>query len=165
MDEQPKDGEGGRPGLFNNMTAWVGGATALVVALGGLATATGNLWPKKQAVETPATAGDTSETAVPEEENAGDSAQAQDPESYTVEGGDGGTLVKVEGQWVWTGADGARADFDEESNDGTTVVAVVKQDDGDAYLRWPVNGGTAFQSFDGKKTWTEPVKVTPNDQG
>ena len=43
MDEQPDDA-GGRPKILNNMTALIGGTTALVVAVAGLMTATKDFW-------------------------------------------------------------------------------------------------------------------------
>ena len=157
-DEPPKDATDERPKIFSNMTAWIGGATALVVALGGLAGAYRNLFPD---VSPPAqTAPAPQEVSQPTAASTSDEAQA--PTSYTTD--DGGSLKVVDGMWLWTTKDGDKYRYKELSNDGTTTVAVLTgggENGKDVYLRWPNAGGQAFQSFDDQATWTDPVDVTP----
>ena len=162
MDEQSNVAAGGRPKFLSSTTGIIGGLTALVVAVGGLATATKDLWrsePKAQA-SAPAETGTDETTAVPQDETA--STEEGAPTSYTVEGGGGGEIAEIEGKWVWTTANDTRYEYEEESNDGTTIVAVLRQgpEEADAYLRWPLGGGTALQSFDEKESWGQPVKFT-----
>ena len=44
-DNETEEVTDGRPKIFKNLTAWIGGATAVVVALGGLAGAYRNVFP------------------------------------------------------------------------------------------------------------------------
>ena len=146
----------GRPKIFKNLTAWIGGATAVVVALGGLAGAYQNFFSGGSA----RTQANTTET------NSSDAAPSTDQEQATVTGyttDDGGNIRLVDGMWVWTTKDGDKYRYKELSNDGTTTVAVLKGggDKGqDVYLRWPNAGGEAFQSFDEQATWIDPVTLT-----
>jgi len=159
MDEQPNDGQGGKPGIFNNMTAWVGGATALVVALGGLATATGNLWPKKESVET-ATSNPASTTTTTD---AG--AANEEPTYYKVD--DGSTLRWVQGMWVWTDKAGNKYRYADKGADGANSIAVLQAggaDGEDVWLRWPTaGGGQASESHDNQETWTDVGEITVDD--
>lgn len=101
------------------------------------------------------------ETASDADAAADEPAQAS--ETYSVSGGDGGTLSKVDGMWVWTTDDNTPYRYTEVSNDGTTIIAVLKgggEEGKDVYLRWPNAGGTALQSYDNQDTWVEPVNVT-----
>lgn len=162
MDEQPKDDEGRRPGIMNNMTAWVGGATALVVALGGLATATGNLWPKKERVEA-ATSNPVSTTTDTTDGDAGN----EEPTSYTVD--DGSTLRWVQGMWVWTDADGNKYRYTDQGADGANSVAVFKGGGAsgeDLWLRWPTaGGGQVSESSDNQESWKDLGEITADQSG
>jgi hypothetical protein len=146
----------GRPKIFKNLTGWIGGATAVVVALGGLAGAFHNFFP-----------GSSAQTqASPTETTKPDVAPSTDQEQATVTGyttDDGGNIRLIDGMWVWTTKDGDKYRYKELSNDGTTTVAVLKEggDKGqDVYLRWPNAGGQAFQSFDEQASWIDPVNLT-----
>ena len=139
------------------VTAWIGGATALVVALGGLVTAVRE-FRKDDAVaqtktEAPAPAKAASMAAT---------APAARPESYIIEGGEGGTLVKIDNKWLWTTATGDRYEYEQLSDDGTDTVAVMRQaPPADTfYLRWHNAGGTAMQRTEGDR-WGDELKITP----
>lgn len=155
-DDDTSEATDGRPKIFKNLTAWIGGATAVVVALGGLAGAYHNIFPGSSA-QTQANATDT---------NPSDVAASTQQDQTTVTGyttDDGGNIRLVDGMWVWTTKDGDKYRYKELSNDGTTTVAVLKGggDKGqDVYLRWPNAGGEAFQSFDEQASWIDPVNLT-----
>jgi hypothetical protein len=162
-EEQPREATDDRPKIFKNMTAWIGGATAVIVALGGFLTAFGGLLrndsrhadAKAETVQHTPSASDPDVGSQPSEEEV--------PASYKT--GGGGTLKWVDGMWVWTDKDGT-FHYKEVSNDGTTTVAKLPgggENGEDVWLRWPNAGGQAFQSFDDQKNWNEPVEVTPVD--
>lgn len=158
-EEQANETTDDQPRIFKNVTAWIGGVTGVIVALGGLASAFGMFTGhNSRQAEVPANAAaPTSEPLAA----ATQSAQEDEPISYKTD--DGGTLSSVDGLWVWTTKDGEKYRYKEVSNDSVTTVAVLKgggEDGADVYLRWPNAGGQAFQSFDDQATWTEPVKFT-----
>jgi hypothetical protein len=158
-DEEPEQPADNTPKIFKSMTGVIGGATAVVVALGGLYTAYDKFLNKPPAEET-APADDTiTPAAAPQ--NAPPAAAQNDRKTYTT--GDGGTLEWVDGMWVWTDKDGTPYRYKEETNDGTTIVAKLPgggEHGEDVWLRWPVAGGQALQSFDDQENWNNPVKVT-----
>jgi hypothetical protein len=164
QSEEPRDGT---PKIFKSMTGWIGGATAVVVALGGLYTAYDKFIVKvKPSAELAANVEDQStDTDASASQSAGTAAPEQpERESYTT--GDGGTLAWDEGMWLWTDKDGTEYRYKEEANDGTTIVARIPnggEKGEDVWLRWPNAGGKALQSFDDRERWTETVKVTPQD--
>lgn len=161
MDEQPNDGAGGRPKFLSGTTGMIGGVTALVVALGGLATATRDLWRSEPKAHL--ASADEAGVKGSVDRQPAVSQPAQSPDSFTVDGGEGGTLTKIDKTWLWTTADLSRYEYEEYSNDGTTTVAVLRQEppENDFYLRWPNAGGAALQSEDNRKTWGNPIKLTP----
>ena len=155
-DDDTSNVTDGRPKIFKNLTAWIGGATAVVVALGGLAGAYQNMFGGSSAqTQANTTAAAPSDAASP-------TAQDQTTvTAYTTD--DGGNIRLIDGMWVWTTKDGDKYRYKELSNDGTTTVAVLKGggDEGqDVYLRWPNAGGQAFQSFDEQASWIDPVNLT-----
>jgi hypothetical protein len=162
MDEEPKDGESRRPGLMNSMTAWVGGATALVVALGGLATATKDLWHRQPAATTESSAA----PATPDTpDTSGSDAANEEPTAYSVD--DGSTLRWVQGMWVWTDKDGNKYRYTDKGADGANSIAVLQaggEKGEDVWLRWPTaGGGQASESHDNQETWTDLGEVTVDD--
>jgi hypothetical protein len=156
-DDDTNDTTDGRPKVVKNLTAWIGGATALVVAVGGLAGAYRNIFPSEPA-QTQATQNDAT---VPDKAAAPADQDQAAASAYTTD--EGGNVHFIDGMWVWTTKDGDKYRYKEVSNDGTTTVAVLKgggEKGQDVYLRWPNAGGQAFQSFDDQATWTEPVDFT-----
>src|SRR6266576_1059336 len=90
MDDEPRQTPDERPKVFKNMTAWIGGATGVVIALGGLATAYQQLMSNKP-VRAAATNGEAAPTAASADDNAAAPAvEADEPWYYTTD--DGGTL-------------------------------------------------------------------------
>ena len=159
-DDETEEAADGGPKVFKNLTAWIGGATAVVVALGGLAGAYRNIFPHEQAQAEDANSGQASAPSASQTDESQDAATA-----YTTD--DGGTVRLIDGMWVWTTKDGEKYRYKELSNDGTTIVAVLKGggDKGqDVYLRWPNAGGQAFQSFDEQASWSDPVEFTADNQ-
>ena len=154
MEEQQNESSQGRTG---KVTAWIGGVTALVVALGGLATATKEIWggDKDAKANTVQQASDSTTKS---------KAPASRPTSYQITGGDGGTLDRVNGTWVWIDAKGTPYKYEQQSDDGTTTVAVLRgygDDGGDIWLRWPNAGGEGLQSWDQGESWKYPIHVAP----
>ena len=167
-EEQPDETTDDQPKIFKSLTAWIGGVTGVIVALGGLASASGIFFSGRDSsqeevrTKSGAPVVQDEQNAISEELNAAtQSAQEEQPTSYKTD--DGGTLSSVDGLWVWTTNDGEKYRYKELSNDSATTVAVLKgggEDGADVYLRWPNAGGQAFQSFDEQATWTDPVKLT-----
>ena len=166
-EEQPDETTDDQPKIFKSLTAWIGGVTGVIVALGGLASAfvifTGHNSPQAE-VRTNGGAPVVQEeqNAISEELNAA-TQSAQEEQTISYQTDDGGTLSSVDGLWVWTTNDGVKYRYKEVSNDSATTVAVLKgggEDGADVYLRWPNAGGQALQSFDEQATWTDPVKFT-----
>lgn len=153
MDESQNEGSQGRHG---NLTTWVGGMTAFVVALGGLVTAVNQFWKddtpaRESKVETT----DAKQAAM----TPGEPAKSR-PTSYTLS--DGGTFKRIDGLWVWQNAEGIWR-YSEIDNDGTTTVAVSKgtgAEGQDIYVRWPNAGGQGFQSYDEQENWRDGVFFT-----
>lgn len=139
MEEQQIESTQGRTG---KVTAWIGGITALVVALGGLATAVREF---------------TKDDAAAQTTNADAKSR---PTSFTV--GDGGTFRKIDGLWVWTNTDGVWR-YTELENDGNFTVGVCRDcgtEKQDIYVKWPNAGGQALQSYDDQVNWTDGVYFT-----
>lgn len=159
-DEQPEESEDGPPKIFKSMTGVIGGATAVVVALGGLYTAYDKFISKhKQPTEEAAPADDqVGDTDASAPQPAADSSQQKARNSYTT--GDGGTLEWASGMWVWTDGDGNTYRYSEESNDGVTIVGKMLEDGKYIWLQFPVAGGQALQSYDDQSNWKDPIKVT-----
>ncbi len=157
-DEQSADDSDERPKISKTVTAWIGGATAIVAALGGLSGAFNNFrFANSAQTQDAAAAQNVAEPA------GGTSAdQPQEPTSYTT--GDSGSFKLVDGMWLWTTKDGVEYRYKVLSNDGTTTVAeLVGGEDGkDVYLRWPNAGGQALQSFDDQETWIKPIELQPD---
>ena len=155
MEEQQDESSKGNAG---KVTAWIGGATALVVALGGLLTAVNQFRKNDTAVtQTRTDAGTPGKTA-----SLAATSSTTRPVSYVVEGGEGGTLIKIDNKWLWTTQDGSRYEYEQLSDDGTDTVAFYKQADPAEtyYLRWHNAGGTAMQKTEGER-WGDELKITP----
>jgi len=163
-DERPDESEDGTPKIFKSMTGVIGGATAVVVALGGLYTAYDKFLAKpKPPSEEAAPAEDqvddqVDDNAASAPQPAADSSQQKVRNSYTT--GDDGTLEWVNGMWAWTDGDGNTYRYSEESNDGVTIVGKMLQDGKYVWLQFPVAGGQALQSYDDQNNWKDPIKVT-----
>jgi len=161
VTEEPERGTGdGRPKIFNSVTGWIGGLTAVVLALAGLKAAAGQLdlfgssKPADAAVSSNESAADTA----PVEEEA----VAELPNKYT------GTWEKKDvtlewrnGIWIETTAGGTDDEiitrYEQLSRDEKTTNAVDR--DRQLYVRWPTAGGTLEESEDGK-SWTESYDLT-----
>ncbi len=158
MDEQPNEAAGGRPKFLSTTTGLIGGLTALVVAVGGLATATKDMWSGDKDSKAEIVERDSSESA------AKSKPTAARPTSYQITGGEGGTLDRVNGTWVWIDAMGSPYRYEQQSDDGTTTIAVLSgygDNGGDIWLRWPNAGGEGLQSWDEGESWKYPIHLAP----
>lgn len=162
MAEEDANGAGdGTPKIFRSLTGVIGGATAVIVALGGLYTAYEKYFAK-QDTEEAEPAPDTATGTNDVQADAPTPAPAQ-PKRYSYTTGDGGTLEYVSGMWVWTDGQGNSWRYSEESNNGAVIYAKMLQDGKYIWLQWPVPGGEALQSFDDQENWNNPIKVTPEE--
>src|SRR5207302_7211669 len=121
MDDEQGPDE--RPRLFRSMTACVGGATGVVIALGGLAAAYRQLMPQSPVEAAARNDNEAAPAAAPADAHAAAAASvpADDPWYYTTD--DGGTLRWVGGLWVETSPTGAKTRYTHQSTgDGTTVA-------------------------------------------
>src|SRR5690349_24622468 len=110
-DEPEQAGGEGRPKFFNSVTGWIGGLTAVVLALAGLRAAYTQLNPSKPADEAPTEeiAGDEAAAATPDDSAAPaeEVAAAEAPTKYTgTWEGKEATLELRNGIWVETLSDG-----------------------------------------------------------
>ena len=156
MDEpsSPEDGSpasDGSPKVLNNLKGWIGGTTAVVIALAGLSQAVLMLMPDKAAEPQAALGEDVAATT---EEPATADAAATEALPLLYDTSDGGTLYFKDGMWTLYDAK-AESDQSFETlsrDDGKTVVA---NHDRTTFLRWPNEGGMAEQSVDDRVSWSE----------
>lgn len=163
MTDEPREDPGeGRPKFFNNVTGWIGGLTAVVIALAGLKAAASQLdlfGPSKPADT--AVASNEGVEAGTEEEGQEETVAADLPTKYTgTWQGQDVTLEWRNGVWVEVTAAGTDDEVTQryeqlERTDKTTNGIDRSRD---MYVRWPTQGGTLEESEDGK-TWTESYDV------
>lgn len=162
-DEPIESGGDGRPKIFNKATGWIGGVTAVVLALAGLKAAYNQLTPSA-----PAQGADTESAATTEEDAPADdsaateaAAPAELPSKYT--GTWEGKDVSLEwrnGVWVETTAEGTDDEilvhYEQLSRTNAMTNAIDRTRN--LYVRWPSEGGTLEESEDGN-TWTRSYEV------
>ena len=164
-DEPTKDDGDGRPKFFKSVTGWIGGLTAVVLALAGLKAASGQLdlfgssEPKeaKQAESTESGGGAGGQVA-----KAAETAAL--PTSYTGVWQDNN--VKLEwrnGVWVETTEQGGGEEdpliYHYEQLSRTPQMTNTIDRSRNLYVRWPTDGGTVEESEDGD-TWTRSYELT-----
>jgi len=158
MTDEPEQGEGGgNPPFFNKVTKWIGGLTAVVLALAGLKAAAGQLdlfgSEKPTTTEQAASAGEGDAPATSEEE-----ATAGLPTKYTgTWEGQEVTLELRNGIWVETLTDGTVTRYEQLSRDDKTTNGIDRNRN--LYVRWPTEGGT-FEESEDNDTWTRSYDVT-----
>lgn len=158
-DEPQQDAGEGRPKFFNNVTGWIGGLTAVVIALAGLKAAAGqlDLFGSSKPADTAVASNEGEELAPAEEEEAA----AELPTKYTgTWQGQDVTLEWHNGVWVEITAEGTD---DEVTQHYEQLERTDKMTNGidrtrDMYVRWPTQGGTLEESENGKN-WTESYDV------
>ena len=158
-DEPQQDAGEGRPKFFNNVTGWIGGLTAVVIALAGLKAAAGqlDLFGSSKPADTAVASNEGEEVAPAEEEEAA----AELPTKYTgTWHGQDVTLEWHNGVWVEITAEGTD---DEVTQHYEQLERTDKMTNGidrtrDMYVRWPTQGGTLEESENGKN-WTESYDV------
>jgi len=164
MTDEPEQGSGeGRPKIINNVTTWIGGITAVVLALAGLKTAYSQLSSSEtaKAPDTEASSGESDAGAPPEPPAVAD-VTADLPTKYTGtwENKDV-TLEYRNGIWVETTAEGTEDEIvtQYEQLSRTDVMTNAIDRNRNLYVRWPSKGGTLEESDDGN-TWTRSYEVT-----
>lgn len=162
MTDEPEQGASeGRPKFLNSVTGWIGGLTAVVLALAGLKAAAGqlDLFGSSKPADTAVASNEGGEAAPAEEEGA--AAAANLPTKYTgTWQGQDVTLEWRNGVWVEVTAEGTD---DEVTQHYEQLERTDKMTNGidrtrNMYVRWPTEGGTLEESEDGK-TWTESYDV------
>jgi len=129
MSGEPDDGGDGRPKILNKATGWIGGLTALVVALAGLRAAYNDLKPPAAAQGTDVQSQDTgtgNASTNSAETNASDTTTtdaAPGPKLATSYKGDGVTMDWIDRQWIVTDSDGTyKYDQQGDRSDGMTYA-------------------------------------------
>ena len=157
-----------RPAVFNRLTGWIGGLTAVVLALAGLRAAYQQLSPPKaepaaaSAVASPVD--QTAENSVVDESAVAEEAAEGSTEPLAYTGNYEGravTLSWVDGLWEETDGEYV-ARYEELSRDGTTINAIDR--DRKTYIRWPIAGGMLQESED-RQTWTDSYRAEPVEDG
>lgn len=164
MTDEPIEGGESRPKIFNKATGWIGGVTAVVLALAGLKTAYNQLTPsapvQEANTEATETAGD--EGTPVDDATATDTAAATGlPTKYTgTWQGKDVTLQWRNGVWVETTAEGTDDEIivHYEQLSQTDVMTNAIDRSRNLYVRWPSSGGTLEESEDGI-TWTRSYEV------
>lgn len=158
-DPQASSG-GGKP--LSNMTAWIGGATALVVAVTGLIKACEPFAARSPApAQAAAAAADNAAAA----EATGDTATADRAEAGGEDlpgyyEGDGVTLEYKNGLWIETDtSDNTSTRYEDIPADEGQTLAFDR--DGGSYIRWPTAGGMLQVSEDKQVTWQDSYTVKP----
>lgn len=161
MTDEPEQSTGdGRPKFFNSVTGWIGGITAVVLALAGLKAATGqlDLFGSDKGADAAATSTENTEEAVPADETAA----AELPSKYTGTWENKDVVLEFRnGIWVETTAGGTDDEivthYEQLSRNSKTTNAIDRNRN--LFVRWPTDGGTLEESEDAKN-WTESYDVT-----
>jgi hypothetical protein len=159
--EQPAESSDGQPKFFKSMNGMIAGATALLIAFGGLLTTWDKIFGDKAVANTTAPPA----AAPAQAQAAADTSDAPEEAAITsYEGvfkGEPAKLVYVDEQWVLTDKDGTYT-YDDElvSSDETRLLAFDTTNK--FYLRWPIQGGMAEWSTD-KENWSNYAKLLPSE--
>jgi hypothetical protein len=165
MDEQPHEGpteqqsesSDGPQKFFKSMNGMIAGATALLIALGGLATTWDKIFGGKPAAQAAASTEAPAKGGQPQA--AADVPVQPAADLPLLYEGDDVKLEFADDKWVLTDADGTY-DYEELlSPDEDRVLAYSKPYD--SYLRWPVKGGWAEESTDDKQSWKRYAELYP----
>jgi hypothetical protein len=161
--QEPSEQKDEKPRLFQNANAVIAGITGLVVALGGLAAATKDMWSSKEAEQPVLAAPARSPAAPPQAEPAAaqdDAApEAGDPTLYKGEELENNKAVTIEWDgknWILTVGEDSYTYDDLTPEDDVNYEAVSNGN----YLRWPIAGGEVDESGNRKK-WTTYGSVRP----
>ena len=151
--EAPAPAADDQPKFFKSANGMIAGATGLVIALGGLATAWNSIFPKEKTEEPAA----LTAPAVPNEQApaAATPAEADLPTYYE---GDDAALEFADNQWTLTTSEGTFEYKEMLSPDEDRVLAYDKAND--EYLRWPIKGGMSETSKD-EVNWTNWINLDP----
>jgi len=161
--EQPAEASDEQPKFFKSMNGIIAGATALLIALGGLATTWDKIFGNKPADK--ATAITAEPPAAVPAQAAADAADAPEEAVITsYEGTFKGEPAKLEygdEQWELTDTDGTYT-YDDELISPDETRLLVFDTTNKSYLRWPIQGGMAEWSTD-KENWSNYAKLQPSE--
>jgi hypothetical protein len=164
MTDEPQQGTGdARPKFLNSVTGWIGGLTAVVLALAGLKAAYNQLGSSEEMKDE---SGQQVEAAadVPPPPQTEAEAQASFPTGYTGTWKNNEvTLEWQNGLWVETtdqGDDPAVVIKYEQLARTDRMTNVINRDD-NLYVRWPTDGGTVEKSTDGIN-WSHYYDIETN---
>lgn len=183
MDQEPvpapSEPTDGKPRIFQNINGVIAGVTGLVIAVGGLAAATKDLWSSKEA-EQPVETASTTSGAEPAQSQSLTSTGTKPPVArpaaykgklYNAETGayDGATvlLTKEGARWVLTAGD-TDWEYDEIVSPDQAVI-LAKSTEYTSKMRWPVEGGVMKESTtSGTDDWEyyadiRPVSASPSN--
>jgi hypothetical protein len=171
-NEQPSESSGEQPKFFKGMNGLIAGATALLIALGGLATTWDKIFGDKPGEEQPAATAPAEPEKLSSEASPATGAQAPSqsnarPKVYTgdlyADGKfEGGAMsLKHDGEnWILT-ADQRYVYLPLASSDKDKIRAYNA--DYASHLRWPVNGGEVEEKLGDKPGWDPYAKVTASE--
>jgi hypothetical protein len=161
MTDEPEQGAGeGSPPFLNNVTKWIGGLTAVVLALAGLKAAAGQL--DLFGSDKPSNTEQVQDGAEATEPQPVADITANLPTKYTgTWQGQDVTLEWRNGIWVETTAEGTDDEIVTryEQLSRTDIMTNAIDRNRNLYVRWPSGGGTLEESEDAI-TWTRSYEVS-----
>ncbi len=171
--DEPAQGPDGQPKFFKSAHGMIAGATALVIALGGLATT----WDKifgddKPATEKQAAASTAAPAEAPAETPSAAEAEtpAQSNERPKIYTGELFADGKFEGGAMSLRHDGENWILIADQRYVYEPLASSNEDqlraynaDYASYLRWPVDGGEVEESTNNKVSWSRYARVTASE--
>jgi hypothetical protein len=171
--EQPAATADGQPKFFKSMNGMIAGATALIIALSGLAATWDKIFGDKP--DTKQESASKTQDRLPVEDVPTITAKetgtlfvaSERPKIYTgdlyADGKfEGGAMsLKHNGEnWILT-ADKAYEYEQLSSTDKDNILAFNAEYG--SYLRWPIDGGEVQESVDRKKSWSRYAKVAASE--
>ena len=178
MDQEPvqapSESTDGKPKIFQNINGVIAGVTGLVIAVGGLAAATREMWdkePEQAATSKTEALADTSQSSVQpnavkaKAESAATAPTTKDPWYFSTNMQ--GSIRWEGGLWVVKDRDNNAVRYDHISADDYENVAYSATggtDNGEVYLRWPKAGGRAQKSLDNQESWRDEYMVTVDEK-
>jgi hypothetical protein len=165
MEEQPyersSEAGDGKPKFFQSVNGMIAGATALLVALGGLATATKQFWGDKPAAPQSVAATASRSAATGQDQPAAARPVLYRGDLYSNGAFTGGSMkLEYDGRH-WVLNDGTSYDYDEIVSDDKSRI-MAGNAEYQSTLRWPIKGGVVEESSSLKRDdWKTYATVKP----
>ena len=152
MDEERNEGDGERPKIFSNVTAWLGGITGLIVAVTGLVA----VWPHAKPAEPVKTVAAPVEN--PDADASTDTEVVETAQPLPLQyKAVGASFDKIDGDWVYASATEETHYKEVSRTGGNTVVFDPKRQ---VYARWPNHGGKVEEKgADDQAEWEDSFDI------